>query len=442
MLNFALFYAFFIILRILPFCILSYVVFKNDLRFSSKVCRSGILYCWIASFLILFIVIYKNPYDYALMNRLLLLSCATCIAIWLVFFKGVFFKKLYSFFLLSNMGIFQYGCINYIHSTLFGYDNCYYNSITNFYITILAYLILFPLLSYMYLKSFNEDIPNVYSVAWIFPFFSFIVLIRNNKALIFDATYTNDHFISYLLLFVALVSFNFLIQQITNICLENEKLRTSEVYNKLTLANYNNIQDRIALVSKEKHESRHRLILIKALCKEKDYIQLENYVDTLINNSAFSEPIIYTKNPIVNSILCDRISIAKHHNIDVTYDINVPESIQIYIDDLCSLLMNILDNSIEACKKMNSGAQPYIKFKMLVEDNFLFISCTNNKINDIKIRNNKLITSKKDKSKHGIGSTVIDNIVNKYNGFKNIDYTNNKFTIKAYLKLNDYKEMA
>lgn len=441
MANFSLLYSFFIIIKVLPFCALSYIVFKNDLRFSYKTSFYSITSFWILIFIFNFISIYLDPYNYDLINSLLIVLSVLSIIIWIIFFKSPFFKKLYSLCLLGNMGAFYYGIINFIQSTLFGYDNAYYYGIKNMYISIFAFIFLFPLLSYMYIKSFNEDLPGVYNVAWIFPFFSLIILINCNLAFNPETIYSFDYLIYFLFLFSALVSFYFLIKQISSICLENEKLRTSEIYNKLTLSNYSTIQDRISLLTAERHESNHRLLVIKTLCTEKDYNHLERYINNLINNSALSEPIIYTKNPIVNSILCDRLSIAKHHNINVNYDVNVPEYIPIYIDDLCSLLMNILDNSIEACKTINNETTPYIKFKIFVDNNVLFISCINSKINSIKCKNGIFITSKKDKHNHGIGTTIIDNIVKKYNGFKNVQYNGDTFTIKAYLKLKNSKEM-
>ncbi|HEK4700284.1 TPA: GHKL domain-containing protein [Clostridioides difficile] len=63
------------------------------------------------------------------------------------------------------------------------------------------------------------------------------------------------------------------------------------------------------------------------------------------------------------------------------------------------------------------------------------IKCENTKINEVVLKNNKVITSKKDSFLHGIGISSVKSSVEKYNGNVEIYSDKNKFTITIYIPL-------
>ena len=63
------------------------------------------------------------------------------------------------------------------------------------------------------------------------------------------------------------------------------------------------------------------------------------------------------------------------------------------------------------------------------------IKCENTKINEVVLKNNKVITSKKDSFLHGIGISSVKSSVGKYNGNVEIYSDKNKFTITIYIPL-------
>ncbi len=61
------------------------------------------------------------------------------------------------------------------------------------------------------------------------------------------------------------------------------------------------------------------------------------------------------KNKLINAILTDKLSEAESKNIQTSFSGNLPERLHIQGNDLCSLLVNMLDNAIEACGKVPYG---------------------------------------------------------------------------------------
>ena len=99
--------------------------------------------------------------------------------------------------------------------------------------------------------------------------------------------------------------------------------------------------------------------------------------------------------------------------------------------------MNILDYSINTCKKSAKESSPYILFSLHKKDNFLFISCENSNINNISNSNKRNFYTKDDEYEYNLGINLVKDIVHKYNGFIDINLKSNKFIIKCYLNL-DY----
>ena len=71
---------------------------------------------------------------------------------------------------------------------------------------------------------------------------------------------------------------------------------------------------------------------------------------------------------------------------------------------------------------------------------FVFVYCHSNKsykyiLNPLEVHGSNFITDKKDTLMHGYGIDIIRNIVNKYNGTMDIEYSSNKFLIVIIIKI-------
>lgn len=74
---------------------------------------------------------------------------------------------------------------------------------------------------------------------------------------------------------------------------------------------------------------------------------------------------------------------------------------------------NILENAIEAS---STHEKPSICFKMYKEENQLHIQCDNTFTTAPIFENGKLITTKENKTTHGIGTQNICSVVEAYHG--------------------------
>lgn len=113
----------------------------------------------------------------------------------------------------------------------------------------------------------------------------------------------------------------------------------------------------------------------------------------------------------------------------------IPNKIAISELDLVKIFNNLSSNAFEACIKQNSYEKKYIIFKSYVKENSFVIYQTNSFNGEIKMRNNRLITTKKDKQFHGIGVESIKYVVNEANGMVIIKVDKDKKEFRFLIKI-------
>jgi sensor histidine kinase regulating citrate/malate metabolism len=104
--------------------------------------------------------------------------------------------------------------------------------------------------------------------------------------------------------------------------------------------------------------------------------------------------------------------------------------------DICAIFANALDNTIEACIKIDNEVEKKIEVKATYMNEFAIIKFTNTKVNDIKFSDERIQTNKNDKKIHGIGLSSIKCIVSKYNGEVIVNYSDNEFILKIMIPIN------
>ena len=111
----------------------------------------------------------------------------------------------------------------------------------------------------------------------------------------------------------------------------------------------------------------------------------------------------------------------------------IEDSIQINPLDLCIIFGNALDNAIDACAKCKNDEEKIINIHSSLTNGFLFIKIENPIATDVKITNNSITTTKKDKNSHGIGLQSIRTSIQKYYGEMKLSQLNGIFCLEIDL---------
>lgn len=253
-----------------------------------------------------------------------------------------------------------------------------------------------------------------------------------------------DPFTSFILLFSPLLLIGLcimlyrLLRQLNERDILKEKLFWIKNVNALELEYYNNLQQKSNDVRRIRHDFKDQMLSVRALIDESTNESLKKaseMLDSLDSTISATKLPIYTDNIIVNTIVGAKIEEAKKNGITVDCAIDLPCELPFENIDLNCVFLNLLNNSIEACQRLQQGQEKKIILKSGIKAGYLFIK-TQNPCSDIsKNDDGKFLTVKNDNKNHGLGMSIIEEIAKKYEGTLNCKVTDGIFESIVYVKL-------
>ncbi len=185
------------------------------------------------------------------------------------------------------------------------------------------------------------------------------------------------------------------------------------------------------------HNIRNYFITIRELAQKNEIQKIDEYINDIFGSESFKSEISNCGHPAIDTIINVKNIEIENENIELNLNINIPSISMFSQSDISVLLGNLLDNAIEANKKVEVDKR-YIKLNMSITETYLLINCSNAHDNNIKKNKNGLLsTIKDDKINHGYGLVSIKNICEKYDGRLNIDFDNHQFTARLMLLIKE-----
>lgn len=219
-------------------------------------------------------------------------------------------------------------------------------------------------------------------------------------------------------------------EQTQNLELQAERQLNESATQLLKMADHNLLE-----LHKIKHDIRNQYAYMQILLRQKSYDDLENYFFELLGS--FAEPLVATVecgNRVLDAIL--NMEATNAHRVGASLDLKiaVPKELPFKEIDLCKLLTNIIDNSIEAVEREKCDDKT-IYISMSPHRDYLYIEVSNETKKSPKDLENGLITSKYDKKAHGKGEAIIKSVVHKYNGHIRNYIEDNRFKVEILLDM-------
>ena len=143
---------------------------------------------------------------------------------------------------------------------------------------------------------------------------------------------------------------------------------------------------------------------------------LEEYVKKISGSLSHEPDVINTNNVIVNAILNTKYQEAGENGIVFVLRINDLSGLRLEDEDIVTILSNLLDNAIEACKKCDISRR-ILKLKFVIEDGMVKIGVRNTFDSPVlyengEIKSTRLVSAEE----HGVGIKNIIEVIEKYDG--------------------------
>lgn len=327
--------------------------------------------------------------------------------------------------------------VSFFISFIISYGGFYFSSLAYLQITV---VFLIRIIEYVYIKFFTNFINRREAkIISKIQSFNFLVIPLFSVIYIMTLVYLLQlyaGFVESVLLVANVVLILILNIYVTHIfdtvsknnTLQNEvKLyhQQSELQHKY----YDNLENKYKESRKLIHDVRNHLQSIERLYENKEKYLAKKYTNDIHLMLNELNQKYYTSNRILNIILNDKYQIIKNTNIDFDCKIGEIDLDFIREIDITTIFANLLDNSIEAAKKVEDNS--YIKFHVNKFNDFIVINIVNS-INEKPIMKNKKIKSTKI-NHDGLGLENIRKTLEKYEGSLVIDFNTDEFKVNIVI---------
>lgn len=211
--------------------------------------------------------------------------------------------------------------------------------------------------------------------------------------------------------------------------MQNLLLMQERVRNQMNL--YQDMQKNYEQQRRFLHDYKNQLVCIQNLLTEGEVKKTLEYVTQLTGSIRKSGDYVNTNHPVVNVILNRKYQDAQDKGIVLSIMVNDLSRLKMSEEDIVTMLVNLFDNAIEACDKLNGNR--IIKLKMVLEEQQLIFSIGNPVEKPIAINGKLISTSKNEKHKHGIGLMNVDSVIRKNKGTSTLKCDHGWFYFSAII---------
>ena len=217
------------------------------------------------------------------------------------------------------------------------------------------------------------------------------------------------------------------------LCQIRKEQESIALQNELLAKNYQ--------VAKESYESNARLYhdmgnhfsMIQSYLADGKVEEARTYLNRLGKDRAAYSVERFTGIEAVDYILSQKAELARQQNIETSIHAEYPKDCKIDPVDLCTILTNLLDNAMEACRKLPEASAKILSVTIRRINQFIIIQIANSCIDEPVISKGNFKTSKTDKRHHGWGMKNVRLAVEKYHGTMEHEYNKNMFTVSIML---------
>ena len=193
---------------------------------------------------------------------------------------------------------------------------------------------------------------------------------------------------------------------------------------------YAEMNDNYQRICKIKHDVNKHIDAISALVYNGEGETAEKALTELKNRIGSIAGSLTTGNPTIDFIINSKLSDHKDLNLFlINSSINV-EGIDPL--DLASLIGNLIDNALEALEK---SSEKRLEIDFSTSDEYQSIIIKNSIDSSVLETNPNLDSTKKDKMGHGLGTKIIREITEKYEGICNFFEKNGMFGVHVLLPI-------
>lgn len=208
---------------------------------------------------------------------------------------------------------------------------------------------------------------------------------------------------------------------------ENE-LKLVKQLNSMKRAQYEIAKNNVELLNMKCHDLKYRSEELFEGASADSAREMKRIID--IYDSVYK-----TESEALNIVLTEKSLLCRNENINLSVIADASKLAFMKDSDVYTLFGNVLDNAIEAVRKVENGRSVGIELKTV--NSFLIVNVFNPFAGEIKMINGFPQTTKSDANYHGYGLKSIDYLVRKYGGEMTVNVKEQLFSLTMAFQIDE-----
>jgi len=190
-----------------------------------------------------------------------------------------------------------------------------------------------------------------------------------------------------------------------------------------------------------RHDFHNHISIMNYYVEQEESDALREYLRELNQQMPILPMAVHTENMVFNALINTKMLLATQSGADFQVEAELPESLPLDDVTFCALLGNLLDNAVEATKRLPPESKPWIRVSAHLSDGNFVLRVANSADGAYRFLCNRLL-SRKNEPNHGIGLTRIRQIVHLLNGTLKLTPEQDTFEALVHIPLPCEKEVG
>lgn len=201
-----------------------------------------------------------------------------------------------------------------------------------------------------------------------------------------------------------------------------------QMKNKALEENYANLHSLYENNQYIYHDFKNHMILLKQYMEQEEYGKALDYVNGIVEPMEQLDSFVWCNNEVINLVMNLKGCEANNKEIRMLTDIEDFEEDIIEDTDLGNILLNLLNNAIEACEQI-TNKEKWISITIKKKKEMLIIRIENSIEKQPNKQDGEYLSDKPDSAIHGLGIKSVRAILDKYDAEAEWSNTEDIFTV-------------
>ena len=186
-----------------------------------------------------------------------------------------------------------------------------------------------------------------------------------------------------------------------------------------------------------RHETMNHYIVLQKLSQAGAWDRLEKYLDGLLSDVEAVPAMAYVSHPAINAVLTTILARAQKLGIKAEHEVSAPDTLPFPDTELCTVLMNLLQNALDANALAPEGAEKWLRVSIHIRGAHLYIGVENPRFGPVNYdkKTGLCHTTKADRTVHGYGLKAVQAIAQKYQSELLLEFPTGLFSAATALQM-------